>query len=313
MHFFSLKFPIKGCVHQRKATVPCAFSMRKGIKGGGKIDSTLKDIEISKYTDIYIGIGAKNWMNDNQEWNQYELVPTFIRNYGRQEEKRSLVIIIDAFMGDDKEQVWNVPTGADNEITYNLKTLDDIVLSYKNIDYFIVNSLYNDDTHTEVLKLVNTLKETQHMIIVNYVVYRSPKGNEQKEIDQVNAKLIEINNVLSGRNDFIRGENGLMTLPPKSGAYKWLGFNINNGLWVEYLCEVGEKYDQFLVSASIHSPAKKIVVLRFNNHLFKLYDAHESGSTRKIPSLMPNSISSLQSTLKEQKEDEYDQFMCSIC
>ena len=31
LHLFSLKTPILGRFHQRKVTVPCAFSMRKGV------------------------------------------------------------------------------------------------------------------------------------------------------------------------------------------------------------------------------------------------------------------------------------------
>ena len=31
LHIFSLKTPILGRFHQRKVTVPCAFSMRKGV------------------------------------------------------------------------------------------------------------------------------------------------------------------------------------------------------------------------------------------------------------------------------------------
>ena len=39
LHLFSLKTPILGRFHQRKVTVPCASSMRKGVKKGTKFCS----------------------------------------------------------------------------------------------------------------------------------------------------------------------------------------------------------------------------------------------------------------------------------
>jgi hypothetical protein len=157
------------------------------------------------YSTVYIAIGAKYYNITDypllENTGKSQLIPEFIINNSYQ--IKTLIIIIDTF---NKEEFKENNTIIKN-IIENTET---------NIDYFIINDLFNETIKNEIVNLINNLT-IQNIYIVDYVFF----FNIPNLIEQQTLKIIKtfINELL----EIMIHKYNTEDLPKNKNIYKWLG------------------------------------------------------------------------------------------
>lgn len=202
--------------HIKRKTYRYRYRNRmNNMKGGTQLEQTtipeLLPI-LHEYGTIYVGVGAK-YTPDNypiaNNTGPYQLVPDFTLFFLPETttlNSRVLIIIIDKF--------------DETELALNIRKIESRIDEFNNIDYVIINSIYNKSINDQMIQLINTVNmDSQDIIIADFIYYFSP--NEQ---DMANREYLDtlFNILLKSLTEKVNVKDA-MYLPKTKNIYKWIG------------------------------------------------------------------------------------------